>query len=138
MIPTDLHDEIVTTATRLERLPLPTRAINSLEGDGVYTVGEVLSMTEAELLRVPNIGRKTLHQLRDVLETYAPIGDPPPEPAKPAKPQKAVLQTIPLDEELIKILLREIVREHDIAVLLREIVRKELSKNLHKVLTLLD
>ncbi|HKC74168.1 MAG TPA: DNA-directed RNA polymerase subunit alpha C-terminal domain-containing protein, partial [Chloroflexota bacterium] len=43
------------------------RAYNSLKRAGVSKVGEVLDMTEEDLLNVRNFGRKSLDELRDRL-----------------------------------------------------------------------
>ena len=139
MIPTDRHGKTVTTATQLEALPLPTHIRNGLHADGIYVVEEVLNMTDSELLFIPNMGRKSINQLRQILETYAPINTPPQAaPAAPEEPKKEKLPIIQFDEELLKLLLREILREHDIVKVLREHIRKKLRSTLHKVLTLLD
>lgn len=53
--------------TPIEALDLSPRAYNSLKRAGVGKVGEVLEMTEDDLLNVRNFGRKSLDELRDRL-----------------------------------------------------------------------
>ena len=53
--------------TPIEALDLSPRAYNSLKRAGVSKVGEVLDMTEEDLLNVRNFGRKSLDELRDRL-----------------------------------------------------------------------
>jgi DNA-directed RNA polymerase subunit alpha len=60
-IPMHLYD------TPIETLDLSPRAYNSLKRAGVGKVGEVLDMSEDELLNVRNFGRKSLDELRDRL-----------------------------------------------------------------------
>jgi hypothetical protein len=50
--------------TPIEALDLSPRAYNSLKRAGVSKVGEVLEMTEEDLLYVRNFGRKSLDELR--------------------------------------------------------------------------
>jgi DNA-directed RNA polymerase subunit alpha len=53
--------------TPIEALDLSPRAYNSLKRAGVSKVGEVLDMSEEDLLNVRNFGRKSLDELRDRL-----------------------------------------------------------------------
>ena len=61
MLPQAVYD------TPIEALDLSPRAYNSLKRAGVSKVGEVLDMTEEDLLNVRNFGRKSLDELRDRL-----------------------------------------------------------------------
>ncbi|HZS92622.1 MAG TPA: DNA-directed RNA polymerase subunit alpha [Chloroflexota bacterium] len=60
--------------TPIEALDLSPRAYNSLKRAGVGKVGEVLEMSEDDLLNVRNFGRKSLDELRDrlILKGYIP------------------------------------------------------------------
>ena len=40
---------------------------NSLHKEGCTTLGDLLAKTEAEIMRVPLVGRKTLYLLRQIL-----------------------------------------------------------------------
>lgn len=55
----------------IEKLKLPTRAMNCLINDGKTTVRDILECTESELLRMPFFGRKFLTKLKEALR---PIG----------------------------------------------------------------
>jgi DNA-directed RNA polymerase subunit alpha len=60
--------------TPIEQLDLSPRAYNSLKRAGVGKIGEVLEMSEDDLLNVRNFGRKSLDELRDrlILKGYIP------------------------------------------------------------------
>lgn len=60
--------------TPIEALDLSPRAYNSLKRAGVGKVGEVLDMSEDDLLNVRNFGRKSLDELRDrlILKGFIP------------------------------------------------------------------
>lgn len=56
------HDE-----TLIEELELGVRSYNCLKREGVETVGELTSRTEAELLNIPNFGRKSIDEVKERL-----------------------------------------------------------------------
>jgi GNAT superfamily N-acetyltransferase len=49
---------------KLEDLELSTRTLNSLRAEGVTTLGDVADLTVEEFLRIPNVGRNALNELR--------------------------------------------------------------------------
>ena len=51
----------------VQTLDLTTRASNVMENQGITTVGELVQLTESELLRTPNAGRLTINNLKSVL-----------------------------------------------------------------------
>jgi DNA-directed RNA polymerase alpha subunit len=51
----------------IRNLPLSSRARNALAFEGCNTVGDALRRTDAELMRVPNLGHKTLAEIRALL-----------------------------------------------------------------------
>lgn len=51
----------------IEALALNVRGVNCLACDGIYYVDDLVRKTEAELLRIPSLGRQTLCEIRDVL-----------------------------------------------------------------------
>ena len=53
-----------------DELSVPTRVANCLKNEGIRTVGQLIAMSEAELLRRPNFGRRSLNQLKQVLDEY--------------------------------------------------------------------
>jgi DNA-directed RNA polymerase alpha subunit len=52
----------------LDILELTTRAQNSLVAENIYTIGQLMKQTENELLRFPNMGRKSLKHIKEQLE----------------------------------------------------------------------
>ena len=52
----------------LEEFGLSRRAINSLKAEYIYRVGDLVQKTEAELKRTPNIGMKSLEEIKGMLE----------------------------------------------------------------------
>ena len=52
----------------LEEVGLSRRAINSLKAEYIYRVGDLVQKTEAELKRTPNIGMKSLEEIKAMLE----------------------------------------------------------------------
>ncbi len=58
-MPTPLTDEWL-----IEDMPLTARCRESLKNEGIFTVGSVRGKYDSELLRIPNFGRKCLHELR--------------------------------------------------------------------------
>ncbi len=53
----------------IEELELPVRAANCLKSAGIHLVGELVQKTENELLKTKNFGRKSLEDIRRVLES---------------------------------------------------------------------
>lgn len=48
-------------------LTLSCRAFNQLKAADITNVGQLMSMTENDLLKIPNIGRRTLQEIKEVL-----------------------------------------------------------------------
>lgn len=57
--------------TPLENLDLCVRTANCLKAEGVNTIEQLACWTETELLRTPNLGQKSLREIR---EQMAKIG----------------------------------------------------------------
>jgi len=57
------HDDML-----IEELELGVRSYNCLKREGVETVGDLISKTEAELLNIPNFGKKSIEEVRERLE----------------------------------------------------------------------
>jgi DNA-directed RNA polymerase subunit alpha len=51
----------------IEELELGVRSYNCLKREGVETVGDLISRTEAELLNIPNFGKKSIEEVRERL-----------------------------------------------------------------------
>lgn len=54
-------------AVHVDELEFSVRTACCLRNLGVRTVGQLATMTEAELLRTQNFGRKSLKELKDIL-----------------------------------------------------------------------
>lgn len=52
----------------IEDLELPVRASNCLKSAGIHLVGELVQRSEADLLKTKNFGRKSLEDIRRVLD----------------------------------------------------------------------
>ena len=53
----------------IDELDLSVRSSNCLKAENVYRVGDLIQLTETELLRTPNLGRKSLNEIKEVLAT---------------------------------------------------------------------
>ncbi len=51
----------------VEELELSVRSANCLKNAGIKLIGELVSKTEAEMLKTQNFGRKSLNEIKDVL-----------------------------------------------------------------------
>jgi carbon monoxide dehydrogenase subunit G len=54
-------------AIPIQELNLPARSVNSLKGEGIDTVGQLVSRTEIELLTIRNLGRKSVSEIEQRL-----------------------------------------------------------------------
>jgi len=55
-------------AQPIDHLDLSVRSMNCLKSDDVFRVGDLVQRTEQEMLRTPNFGRKSLNEIKEVLE----------------------------------------------------------------------
>jgi DNA-directed RNA polymerase subunit alpha len=51
----------------IEELELGVRSYNCLKREGIHTVGDLVAKTEAELLNVPNFGKKSIDEVQEKL-----------------------------------------------------------------------
>ena len=51
----------------VDDLELTVRSINCLRAENIYSIGDLIQKTEMELLRTPNLGKKSLTEIKDVL-----------------------------------------------------------------------
>jgi len=49
----------------IEELELGVRSYNCLKREGIQTVGDLISKTEAELLNIPNFGKKSIDEVKE-------------------------------------------------------------------------
>jgi len=52
----------------IENLDLSVRSMNCLKSDDVFRIGDLVQRSEQEMLRTPNFGRKSLNEIKEVLE----------------------------------------------------------------------
>jgi DNA-directed RNA polymerase subunit alpha len=69
----------------VDDLELTVRSANCLKAENIYYIGDLIQRTENELLKTPNLGRKSLNEIKEVLaargltlgmklENWPPIG----------------------------------------------------------------
>jgi DNA-directed RNA polymerase subunit alpha len=51
----------------IDDLELTVRSTNCLKAENIYQVGDLVQRTEVELLKTPNLGKKSLTEIKDVL-----------------------------------------------------------------------
>jgi len=52
---------------RVDELELSVRSANCLKNENIVYIGDLVQKTEAEMLRTPNFGRKSLNEIKEVL-----------------------------------------------------------------------
>jgi DNA-directed RNA polymerase subunit alpha len=66
----ETHPELEFNAALLKKvdeLELSVRSANCLKNDNIVYIGDLIQKTEAEMLRTPNFGRKSLNEIKEVL-----------------------------------------------------------------------
>lgn len=64
----DPGDEIDPILLRpVDDLELTVRSANCLKAENIYYIGDLIQRTEVELLKTPNLGKKSLTEIKDVL-----------------------------------------------------------------------
>jgi DNA-directed RNA polymerase subunit alpha len=69
----------------VDDLELTVRSANCLKAENIYYIGDLIQRTENELLKTPNLGRKSLNEIKDILaskgltlgmklENWPPVG----------------------------------------------------------------
>ncbi len=66
--PEKREDEIDPILLRpVDDLELTVRSANCLKAESIYYIGDLIQRTEVELLKTPNLGKKSLTEIKDVL-----------------------------------------------------------------------
>jgi DNA-directed RNA polymerase subunit alpha len=66
--PEEQEDEIDPILLRpVDDLELTVRSANCLKAESIYYIGDLIQRTEVELLKTPNLGKKSLTEIKDVL-----------------------------------------------------------------------
>ncbi|HMA19796.1 MAG TPA: DNA-directed RNA polymerase subunit alpha C-terminal domain-containing protein, partial [Gemmatimonadaceae bacterium] len=56
--------------TPIDDFELSVRSVNSLKNSGIRTLGDLVKMTESQVLQVKNFGKKSLNEIVDLLEKH--------------------------------------------------------------------
>ena len=64
---TDCKENDYSLDTPMYKYELSVRTANCLSLADIQTIGELISLSESEILKIPNFGRKSLNELRDVI-----------------------------------------------------------------------
>jgi DNA-directed RNA polymerase subunit alpha len=88
--PTAIEAKATTTVDPVlmrpvDDLELTVRSANCLKAENIYYIGDLIQRTETELLKTPNLGRKSLNEIKEVLasrgltlgmklENWPPVG----------------------------------------------------------------
>ena len=65
------RDEIDPILMRpVDDLELTVRSANCLKAENIYCIGDLIQRTEVELLKTPNLGKKSLTEIKDVLASH--------------------------------------------------------------------
>jgi DNA-directed RNA polymerase subunit alpha len=62
-----LHASLSCWIPPIEELDLSVRSYNCLKREGITTVGELTTKSEADLLRIRNLGRSSVNEFRERL-----------------------------------------------------------------------
>ncbi len=67
----DEEEEIDPILLRpVDDLELTVRSANCLKAENIYYIGDLIQRTEVELLKTPNLGKKSLTEIKDVLASH--------------------------------------------------------------------
>jgi hypothetical protein len=76
----EVHEETVAELAfnpsllkKVDELELSVRSANCLKNDNIVYIGDLIQKTEAEMLRTPNFGRKSLNEIKEVWLPWACI-----------------------------------------------------------------
>ena len=70
----DESDDLLTANPfyhSVDDLELTVRSANCLKAENIYYIGDLIQRTEVELLKTPNLGKKSLTEIKDVLAQQA-------------------------------------------------------------------
>ena len=54
----------------IDELDLTVRSANCLKAENVYFIGDLVQRSETELMKTPNLGKKSLTEIKEVLESH--------------------------------------------------------------------
>ena len=90
----------------VDELELTVRSANCLKAENIHYIGDLVQRTEVELLRTPNLGKKSLTEIKEVLQSHGlMLGHAPgwlaargPEARRRARRQSEVMWPHPASE----------------------------------------
>ena len=63
------HDAVIEHLNKsVDELELSVRSYNCLKNANIRTIGELVTKTEAEMLKTKNFGRKSLNEIKEILQ----------------------------------------------------------------------
>jgi len=69
--PEQRQDEVDPVLLRpVDDLELTVRSANCLKGENIFYIGDLIQRTEVELLKTPNLGKKSLTEIKDILGSH--------------------------------------------------------------------
>ena len=77
----------------VDDLELTVRSANCLKAENIYYIGDLIQRTETELLKTPNLGRKSLNEIKEVLASRGLALGMKLEDWPPAKPENSTKET---------------------------------------------
>ncbi len=88
----------------VEELELSVRSYNCLKNAGIQTIGELVQKSESEMLRTKNFGRKSLNEIKEILQTMGLALGMKPDAhgrliAPPPPPPGSIPEEIPDDDQ---------------------------------------
>jgi DNA-directed RNA polymerase subunit alpha len=90
----------------VEELELSVRSYNCLKNAGIQTIGELVQKSESEMLRTKNFGRKSLNEIKEILQTMGLALGMKPDAhgrliAPPPPPPGSIPEDIPDDDQFV-------------------------------------
>lgn len=91
--PADVDPKLMQSVDDLE---LTVRSANCLKAENVYYIGDLVQKTESELLKTPNLGKKSLTEIKEVLSKFGlnlamkVENWPPPGLPEPSEEQRGI------------------------------------------------
>src|SRR5947207_2054989 len=64
------RDLVIANLTKAGELELTVRSANCLKAENIHYIGDLVQRTEVELLRTPNLGKKSLTEIKEVLQSH--------------------------------------------------------------------
>jgi DNA-directed RNA polymerase subunit alpha len=87
--PTEVRHDAVTEHLNksVDELELSVRSYNCLKNANIRTIGELVTKTEAEMLKTKNFGRKSLNEIKEILQSMGlSLGMKMDEHGRPVSP----------------------------------------------------